>query len=143
MALNGNLWNLKTHGTICNFSVHEARVNVECPKTGHLRSCTREYFEYQLWNIYGIRIEKGFYFFIILVKKWNLYKFLKRKVSLTPLVTYKWGAFWHGKYYELHHIKAKAPKPTISKTLEELAWNPLIDSSNLAHDWSLGRFWVQ
>jgi hypothetical protein len=45
---------------------------VECPKTGHLRSCTWEYFEYQLWNILGcrkIRIEKDFYFFIIFCYK--------------------------------------------------------------------------
>jgi hypothetical protein len=27
---------------------------VEDPKTSHLRSCTREYFEYLLWNIFGM-----------------------------------------------------------------------------------------
>jgi hypothetical protein len=45
---------------------------VECPKTGHLRDFTREYFEYQLWNILGcrkIREEKDFYFVIVFCQK--------------------------------------------------------------------------
>jgi hypothetical protein len=40
-------------------------------------------------------------------------------------------------YYELQQ---KGPKPTTSKTLEELEGNPFIGSSNLAHDRSLDQF---
>jgi hypothetical protein len=54
-----------------------------------------------------------------------------------PLVTFRWGVFWHGKYYELHHRKPQ------NHPLQELARNPFIGSSNLAHDWSLGWFWDQ
>jgi hypothetical protein len=54
--------------------------------------------------------------------------FQRVKVSLTPLVTYRYGVFSHGKYCELHRRKPQ------NRTLQKLAGNPLIGSSNLAHD---------
>jgi hypothetical protein len=37
------------------------------------------------------------------------------------------GVFLHGNYYEFHHRIPQNPP------FQELAWNPLVGSSNLAH----------
>jgi hypothetical protein len=110
--IQGNIFNHFDSGVVLQlefqFNLIVLAVKVECPITSHLRSCTREYFEYRLWNIFGcreIRIEKDYYFFLFFGQKM---KFIWiSKVSLPPLVTYRWGVFWHWKYYKLHHKKSQ------------------------------------
>ena len=48
-------------------------------------------------------------------------------------MTYRWGVFWHEKYYELHH--RKPPKPATSKALKELILILLIGSSPWLIPW--------
>jgi hypothetical protein len=55
---------------------------VECFITGHLRSCNREYFEYQLWNIFWMKKDKSrkeFYFILIIFENEKNYMNFQRK----------------------------------------------------------------